>query len=111
MSIIIEVAGKIFNHVFPVGRITKLGQVNMRVTNSSSPLGIAKNISLMIVHFGALSPTRLATHCIAFVDMEVSFAVSPNNNGWFICGYRTRNLRSMLVIIDVFLITVDLYIP
>lgn len=78
MSIIIEVVGKIFNRVFPVSRIIKLGQVNMRVTNSSSPLGIAKNIFLTIVYFCAPPPTRLATHCVAFVDLEVSFAVSPN---------------------------------
>ena len=73
-----KVVGKVATHAFPVGRILKLTQAGIRVTNSTSPLGIAKNVSLTIIDCCCPAPVRLAAHCVGLAGLGISFAVAPS---------------------------------
>ena len=52
-------------YLFPCGRALKLVKNGINVTNSTNPLILTKNITLMVVDCCTPPPVRLAAHCIA----------------------------------------------
>jgi hypothetical protein len=59
-------------YLFPGGRALKLVKDGINVTNSTNPLILTKNITLVVVDCCAPPPLRLAAHCVA------ASVVSPN---------------------------------
>jgi len=61
------------DNLFPVLRAIKLLRTSANLTNSTSPLVIAKNITLAIVDCCTPPPVRLVAHCFsvaALCDMS-----------------------------------------
>lgn len=65
-------------YVFPGGRALKLIKGGVNVTNSTNPLILAKNITLIVVDCCTPLPVRLAAHCAAAGSLVVASVVSPN---------------------------------
>ena len=59
-------------YLFPGGRALKLVKNGINVTNSTNPLILTKNITLIVVDCCTPPPVRLAAHCVA------ASVVSPN---------------------------------
>lgn len=64
--------------VFPALRAVKLFKNGARITNSTNPLVLTKNITLTVVDCCAPPPVRLATHCVAAVALIGASIAAPN---------------------------------
>lgn len=64
--------------IFPSFRAAKLIRAGANVTNSTNPLVITKNVTLLVVACCSPPPVRLAAHCIAAGALIVASVVSPN---------------------------------
>ena len=65
-------------YLFPGGRALKLVKGGINVTNSSNPLVLAKNITMIVVDCCSSPLLQLGIHCIAvelLVDVSV---INPN---------------------------------
>ena len=65
-------------YLFPCGRALKLVKNGINVTNSTNPLILTKNITLVVVDCCTPPPVRLAAHCVAVGSLVVASIVSPN---------------------------------
>lgn len=65
-------------YLFPGGRALKLVKDGINVTNSTNPLILAKNITLIVVDCCTPPPVRLAAHCVAAESLIAASVVSPN---------------------------------
>ena len=65
-------------YLFPGGRALKLVKDGINVTNSTNPLILTKNITLIVVDCCTPPPVRLAAHCVAAGSFVVASVVSPN---------------------------------
>ena len=66
------------NYLFPIGRTSKFFKSGHKVINSTNPLIITKNITLIVVDCCAPPPVRFAAHCLAAGSLIAASAVSPN---------------------------------
>lgn len=57
--------GIVSTYMFLGERALKLVQDGVNITNSTNPLVLTKNITLMVIDCCLLSLVRLAAHCIA----------------------------------------------
>ena len=64
--------------LFPGTRIIKLVKDGVNITNSTNPVILAKNITLMVADCCTPPPVRLAAHCVATGSMIAASVVSPN---------------------------------
>ena len=64
--------------VFPAGRALKLVKNGVRITNSTNPLVLTKNITLTVLDCSAPPPLRLAAHCVAAVALIGASIAAPN---------------------------------
>ena len=60
-------------YLFPGGRALKLVKDGINVTNSTNPLILIKNITLIVVDCCTPPPVRLAAHCIAAGSQRKDF--------------------------------------
>ena len=74
LNVIVTAVG----YVFPGGRALKLVKSGINVTNSTNPLLVTKNITLVVIDCCAPPPVSLAVHCIATGSMIAASVVSPN---------------------------------
>lgn len=65
-------------YLFPGGRALKLVKDGINVTNSTNPLILTKNITLIVVDCCTPPPVRLAAHCVGAVSLIAASVVSPN---------------------------------
>ena len=65
-------------YLFPGGRALKLVKDGVNVTNSTNPLILTKNITLMVVDCCTPPPIRFAAHCVAVGSLIAASVVSPN---------------------------------
>ena len=65
-------------YLFPGARTIKLFKNGINVTNSTNPLILTKNITLIVVDCCTPPPVRLAAHCVAAGSLIVASVVSPN---------------------------------
>ena len=65
-------------YLFPGGRALKLVKDGINVTNSTNPLILTKNITLIVVDFCTLPPVRLTAQCVAARSLIAASVVSPN---------------------------------
>lgn len=65
-------------YLFPGGRALKLVKDGINVTNSTNPLILTKNITLIVVNCCTPLPVRLAAHCVAAGSLIAASVVSPN---------------------------------
>ena len=65
-------------YLFPGGRALKLVKHGVNVTNSTNPLVLTKNITLIVVDCCTPPPVRLAAHCVAAGSLLVASVASPN---------------------------------
>ena len=66
------------SYLFPGARSLKLFKYGHKVTNSTNPLIITKNITLIVVDCCTPPPVRLAAHCVAAGSLIAASVVSPN---------------------------------
>ena len=66
------------SYLFPGARTIKLFKNGINVTNSTNPLILTKNITLIVVDCCTPPPVRLAAHCVAAGSLIVASVVSPN---------------------------------
>ena len=66
------------SYLFPGGRALKLVKNGINITNSTNPLILTKNITLMVVDCCTPPPVKLAAHCLAAGSLIVASCVSPN---------------------------------
>ena len=59
--------GALTTYLFPGGRALKLVKDGINVTNSTNPLILTKNITLVVVDCCAPPPVKLAFHCLGVV--------------------------------------------
>jgi len=64
--------------LFPCSRALKLVKNGINVTNSTNPLILTKNITLIVVDCCTPPPVRLAAHCVAAGSLIAASVVSPN---------------------------------
>lgn len=64
--------------LFPAGNIIKLVQNGVKLTNSTNPLTLAKNITLTVLDCCAPPPVRIAAHCIGVVAVIAASVAAPN---------------------------------
>lgn len=70
--------GRGVSYLFPAGRTVKLVMDSINLTNSSNPLVLAKNITMIVVDCCSSPLLQLGIHCIAvelLVDVSV---INPN---------------------------------
>ena len=60
-------------YVFLGGRALKLVKDGIKVTNSTNPLILTKNITFIVVDCCTPPPVRLAAHCIAAGSQRKDF--------------------------------------
>ena len=65
-------------YLFPGGRALKLVKNGINVTNSTNPLILTKNITLIVVDCCTPPPVRLAAHCVAAGSLIAASVASPN---------------------------------
>ena len=65
-------------YLFPGARALKLVKYGTNVTNSTNPVIVTKNITLMVVDCCTPPPMRLAAHCLAAGSLVAASVVSPN---------------------------------
>lgn len=65
-------------YMFPCGRALKLIKNGVKITNSTNPLTLTKNVTLTVLDCCAPPPVRLAAHCIGFGATIVASVASPN---------------------------------
>lgn len=63
---------------FPGGRALKLARNGVNITNSTNPLMVTKNITLIVLDCCAPPPVRLAAHCIGASAVIAASIASPN---------------------------------
>lgn len=66
------------NYVFPITRTVKLFQDGLNITNSTNPIAITKNVTLVVIDCCMPPPVRLAAHCVAAGSLIAASVVSPN---------------------------------
>lgn len=66
------------SYVFPGGRALNLFKGGVKVTNSTNPLILAKNITFIVVDCCTPPPVKLTAHCIAAGSLIAASVVSPN---------------------------------
>jgi len=64
--------------VFPGGRALKLIKKGLNITNSTNPLVLGKNITLIVVECCAPPPLKLAAHCVAATSLVTASVISPS---------------------------------
>ena len=65
-------------YLFPGGRALKLVKSGVKVTSSTNPFVLTKNITLTVIHCCAPSPSRLEAHCIGVGALIGASIASPN---------------------------------
>ena len=75
---IITSAGQV---LFPGGRALKLLKSGVNITQSSSPLGVAKNITLTVVDCCCPPTIRLPLRCAA-LSVSLFLPAGPISIGW-----------------------------
>lgn len=65
-------------YLFPGGRALKLVKNTVNITNSTNPLILTKNVTLLVVDCCTPPPVRLAAHCLAAGSLVVASVASPN---------------------------------
>lgn len=65
-------------YLFPGGRALKLIKNGVKITNSTNPLIVTKNITLTVLDCCAPPPVRLVAHCIAAGAVIAASVASPN---------------------------------
>lgn len=65
-------------YLFPGGRAFKLFKAGRNVVDSTNPLILTKNITLVVVDCCTPPPVRLAAHCVAAGSLIAASIVSPN---------------------------------
>ena len=65
-------------YLFPGGRILKLVRNGINITNSTNPLVLTKNVTLLVVDCCTPPPIRLAAHCVAAGGLVAASIVAPN---------------------------------
>jgi hypothetical protein len=68
----------LLEYMFPYGRAMKLIRSGVNITNSTNPLGLAKNITFTIVDCCAPPTVKLAVHCVAAVGLVGVSIASPS---------------------------------
>lgn len=66
------------SYLFPVTRTIKLLNDGIEVTNSTNPIVLTKNISLLVIDCCMPPPVRLAAHCVAAGSLIAASVISPN---------------------------------
>ena len=74
----LAVVSKIGPNIFPLGRAVKVIRTGYNVTNSTNPLTIGANITLIVLECCAPPPVRLAVTCVAFAAVLTSAVMAPN---------------------------------
>jgi hypothetical protein len=69
---------KVVPYLFPGGRALVLIKTGIKITNSTSPLEVSKNITLTIVYCCALPHIRLAAHCLGVMCLIGASVSCPN---------------------------------
>ena len=64
--------------VFPAFRALKLVKNGVRITNSTNPLVLTKNITLTVLDYCTPPPVRLATYCVVAVALIGASIAAPN---------------------------------
>lgn len=79
-----EIFANGLTYVFPGGRALKLITTGVKITNSSNPLLLTKNITLTVIDCCTPPPVRLAAHCIGAGAVIAASVASPNpvTLGW-----------------------------
>ena len=70
--------GHVVTWMFPGGRTLELIKNGVKITNSTNPLQVVKNISLTVVDCCAPPPIRLAAHCIGAIAVIGASITSLN---------------------------------
>ena len=65
-------------YIFPGGRLLKLVHDGVKISNSTSPLMVTKNITMTVLDCCAPPPVKIASNCIAATALIISSAISPN---------------------------------
>ena len=65
-------------YLFPGDRALKLIKDSVNLTNSTNPLIVTKNITLIVVDCCKPPPVRLTAHCIAAGSLIAASVISPN---------------------------------
>ena len=68
----------LISNLFPFGRTFKLVKMGISISNSTSPLVLTKNITLVIIDCRTPPPLKLAAHCVAAGSFVIASAVAPN---------------------------------
>lgn len=66
------------SYVFPGARALKLVRNGVNLTNTSNPLIISKNVTLVVLDCCAPPPVRLVGHCLAAGSLVFASVVAPN---------------------------------
>ena len=78
LNLIITGASYGASYLFPAGRSIKLARDAMKVTNSTNPLLLSKNVTLMVVDCCCPPPVKLAAHCLSVGALIGCSIISPN---------------------------------
>ena len=70
--------GRGISYLFPAGRTVKLVMDSINLTNSSNPLVLAKNVTMIVVDCCSSSPLQLGIHCIAVGSLVDASVINPN---------------------------------
>ena len=65
-------------YIFPSARVVKLFTDGINFTNSTNPVILAKNITLVVVDCCTPPPVKLAAHCVAAGSLMVASVANPN---------------------------------
>lgn len=65
-------------YLFPGGRALKLVKDGVKISNSTNPLVLTKNITLTVIHCCTPPPVRLVAHCVGAGAVIAASVVSPN---------------------------------
>jgi len=65
-------------YLFPGDRALKLVKDGINVANSTNPLILTKNITLVVVDCCTPPPVRLAAHCVSAGSLIAASGISPN---------------------------------
>ena len=74
----LDLIGAGASYIFPGVRAIKLVRDGINVTNSTNPLILTKNITLIVVDCCAPLPVRLVAHCVGAGSLIAVSIMSPN---------------------------------
>lgn len=74
----LNVITSVATYLFPGGRALKLVKNGTQVTDSTNPLTLAKNVTLVVVDCCAPPPVRLTAHCLAAGSLIAASFVTSN---------------------------------